>query len=125
MLHKQRGVSYIGIFLGIVVAAFALKLAVAIWPAYWDDRVIDKLIVENLSKASKGSTPSTFKNEFRKSLEMNNINDLKVDDIVKVTNTSGLAVKKEYEVRKPFMSNIELLMTFKKDFDQRSVAASE
>ena len=122
MLSKQKGVSYIGIFLAIVLAAFAMKLAVAIWPSYWDDRLVDKLIVDTLAKAPKGSTPSTFKNDLRKSLEMNRLDDLKVDDIVKVTNTAGLAVQKHYEVRKPFMSNIELLMTFKKDFDQRSIA---
>lgn len=125
MLHKQRGVSYIGIFLGIVVAAFAVKLAVAVWPAYWDDRIIDSQIKESLIGLSKGATPAQFKQDMARRLDMNNIRDVKIDDLMKVTNTSGLAVKKEYEVRKPFILNIELLMTFKKDFDQRSVATSE
>ena len=122
MLHKQKGVSYIGVFLGLVLAALAIKFAMAVWPSYWDDRLIDKMIVDTMLKASKDSTPSTYKTDLRKALEMNSINDLKVDDIVKVTNNGGLAVEKYYEVRKPFMSNIELLMTFKKDFDQRSIA---
>lgn len=116
MLYKQRGVSFIGIFLGIVVAAFAIKMAVAIWPAYWDDRIIDKLIVDTLAKSQKNVSVTAYKTELRKALEMNNISDLKVDDIVKVTHVAGLEVKKEYEIRRPFMANIELVMTFKKDF---------
>ena len=116
MLYKQRGVSFIGIFLAILVAVFAMKMAVAIWPAYWDDRIIDKEITNALVNAPKGTTPAKFKQDLARQLEMNNIRDLNINDIMKVTNTSGLAVNKEYEVRKPFIANIELVMTFKKDF---------
>lgn len=122
MKYRQRGASYLGIFAIIIAAAFAIKLAVAIWPAYWDDRIINKEINDALAALPKDATQSKFKQELSRRLEMNNIRDLKVDDIVQVTNTSGIAVKKEYEVRKPFISNIELMMTFKKDFDQRSIA---
>ncbi len=122
MKYRQRGASYLGIFALIIAAAFAIKLAVAIWPAYWDDRIINKEINDALAALPKDATQSKFKQELSRRLEMNNIRDLKVDDIVQVTNTSGIAVKKEYEVRKPFISNIELMMTFKKDFDQRSIA---
>lgn len=125
MLYKQRGVSYIGIFAVIVVAAFGVKMATALWPAYWDDRIIDSQITDSLSALSKGATPSQFKQDLTKRLDMNNVRDVKVDDLMKVTTASGLAVKKEYEVRKPFMFNIEMVVTFKKDFDQRSIATGE
>ena len=117
MMYKQKGVSFIGIFLVIVVAAFGLKLAVATWPAYWDDRIIDREIANAIASAPKGVTPTKFKQDLTRQLEMNNIRDLKVDDIMKVTNTNGIAVNKEYEIRKPFIANIELVMTFKKDFN--------
>lgn len=116
MKKNQLGASYIGIFLGVVVAAFAIKLAVALWPAYWNDRTINKLIVDTLAKTSNGATPTAFKNELRKALDMNAINDLKVDDIVTVTNTAGLEVKKEYEIRKQFIANIDVVANFKQDF---------
>lgn len=115
MLKKQLGASYIGIFLGVIVAAMAIKIAVALWPAYWDDRIINKLIVDTLQK-STGSTPTAFKNELGRALDMNNIRDLKVDDIVTVTNVAGLEVKKDYEIRKPFVFNVDLVATFKQDF---------
>lgn len=125
MLYKQKGTSYIGIFAIILVAALAAKMAVAIWPSYWDDRIINAQIKESLSSLSKGATPSQFKADMTRRLDMNNVRDVKIDDLMKVTNPSGLVVQKEYEVRKPFMFNIQLLMTFKKDFDQRSIATGE
>ena len=54
-------------------------------------------------------------------LEMNNIRDLHFKEIAHVFNESGLKVTKKYEVRKPFLSNIDLVLTFEKSFDKTSV----
>ncbi|MFC3903186.1 DUF4845 domain-containing protein [Acinetobacter marinus] len=124
-MKNQQGVSYLGIFFAIVLFALAIKIAVAVWPAYWDDRVINSQIEEALSSLPKDTTQNKFKQDLSQRLEMNNIRDLKVDDIMTVTNTAGLAVKKDYEVRKPFLMNIALVMTFQKDFDQRSASTGE
>ena len=53
--------------------------------------------------------------------EMNGIRDIKFKDIAQVMNTDGLQVKKDYEIRKPFLLNIDLVLKFEKSFDQRSV----
>ena len=42
-------------------------------------------------------------------------------EIAEVFNQSGLIVKKKYEVRKPFLLNIDLVLTFEKSFDKTSV----
>jgi len=52
---------------------------------------------------------------------MNNIRDVKFDDIATVSTQDGLQVTKKYEVRKNFMLNIDLVLTFEKSFDKRSV----
>lgn len=53
--------------------------------------------------------------------DMNGIRDINFKDIAQVTNTEGLQVKKDYEIRKPFLLNIDLVLKFEKSFDQRSV----
>lgn len=122
MRHRQRGASYLGIFFAIVLAAFAVKLAVALFPPFWDDRIINMAISEALTTLPKEATQRQFKEDLSKRLEMNNIRNLKVDDIVQVTNNNaGLAVNKSYEVREPFFANVELVMTFKQDFNQSSL----
>ncbi len=52
-------------------------------------------------------------------LSMNNIRDIKFADVAQVTNVDGLQVKTEYEIRKPFLLNIDIVMKFEKSFDSK------
>lgn len=121
MRKNQQGTSYIGILLGIIALAFMLKIIVAVWPLYWDDHAIDQQIVEQIKNSPADITPSKFSSEVGKRLEMNNIRDIKFDDIATVSTQDGLQVTKKYEVRKNFMLNIDIVLTFEKSFDKRSV----
>lgn len=121
MRKSQQGASYITILLVIMVFAFVAKAAVAIWPSYWDDRVINDQIEQLMQESSSDITPSKFENQMSQRLDMNNIRDLKFKDIATVSTENGLTVTKKYEVRTPFFMNIDLVQTFEKSFDQRSV----
>lgn len=121
MRKNQQGTSYIGILLGIIALAFMLKIIVAVWPLYWDDRAIDQQIVEQIKNSPADISPAKFSSEVGKRLEMNNIRDIKFDDIATVSTQDGLQVTKKYEVRKNFMLNIDIVLTFEKSFDKRSV----
>ncbi len=44
MRKSQLGTSYIAILFGVVLFAIAVKAAIAIWPAYWDDKLINNQI---------------------------------------------------------------------------------
>jgi hypothetical protein len=121
MRKNQKGASYIGILIAIVAFAFLAKIAIAVWGAYWDDRIIDSQIEELIKSSPLDTEPAKFKSQMSQRLEMNNIRELKFDDIAQVTNIAGLQVKKEYEIRKPFLFNIDLVLNFEKSFDQRSV----
>lgn len=121
MRKSQQGASYISILLGIVVFAFIVKATLALWPSYWDDRVIDNQIEQLMQESSADITPSKFESQMSQRLDMNNIRDIQFKDIATVSTDNGLTVTKKYEVRKPFFMNIDLVQTFEKSFDQRSV----
>lgn len=121
MRKAQTGASYISILLGVMAFAFMVKIILAIWPSYWDDRVINSQIEDLLKKSPSTITSSQFSSQMNQSLNMNNIRDLNFDDIARVSTEKGLEVTKRYEVRKPFLLNIDLVLTFEKSFDQRSV----
>ena len=121
-MHKnQQGASYIGILVAIIGFAFLAKIVIAVWAPYWDDRVIDGQIAELLQSSPKNISPSEFESKMGQRFEMNGIRDIKFKDIAQVMNTDGLQVKKDYEIRKPFLLNIDLVLKFEKSFDQRSV----
>ena len=121
MRKAQQGVSVIGVLLAVILFAIVAKAALAIWPAYWDDRVINKEIEDVLKNNPITMKSFEFESKMDQQLSMNNIRDLKIKDITQVQNAGGLEVKKKYEVRKPFLLNIDLVLTFEKDFDQRSI----
>ncbi len=99
------------------------KVAIAVWGPYFDDRMLDNQIEEQLLNGPKNLSPQKFIGEMDKRLSMNNIRDIKFADVAQVTNVDGLQVKKEYEIRKPFLLNIDIVMKFEKSFDQSSVQA--
>ncbi|WP_442767828.1 DUF4845 domain-containing protein [Acinetobacter bohemicus] len=121
MCKNQQGASYIGILVAIIGFAFLAKIVIAVWAPYWDDRVIDGQIAELLQNSPKNISPSEFESKIEQRFEMNGIRDIKFKDIAQVMNTDGLQVKKDYEIRKPFLLNIDLVLKFEKSFDQRSV----
>ena len=121
MRKAQQGTSYLAILFGVVIFAIAAKAVLAVWPAYWDDRVINNQITELMQQSSADITPQKFMTQMDQRLEMNNIRDLHFKEIAEVFNESDLIVKKKYEVRKPFLLNIDLVLTFEKSFDKTSV----
>ena len=122
-MRHQQGASYIAILIAIIGFAFMVKVAVAVWEPYFDDRMLDNQIEEQLLNGPKNLSPQKFIGEMDKRLSMNNIRGIKFADVAQVTNVDGLEVKKEYEIRKPFLLNIDIVMKFEKSFDQSSVQA--
>ena len=120
-MRHQQGASYIAILIAIIGFAFLAKIVIAVWAPYWDDRVIDGQIAELLQNSPKNISPSEFESKIEQRFDMNGIRDIKFKDIAQVMNTDGLQVKKDYEIRKPFLLNIDLVLKFEKSFDQRSV----
>ncbi|ENV37840.1 DUF4845 domain-containing protein [Acinetobacter venetianus] len=125
MRKSQQGASYIAVLFGVILFAIAVKAAVAIWPVYWDDKIIDTQIKGLLKDSPENISPTKFYNQMDQRLEMNNVREIHFKDIALVTYKNDLLVKKKYEVRKPFMFNVSLVMTFEKTFDQKSAKQAE
>ena len=120
MRKAQQGTSYLAILFGVVIFAIAVKAVLAVWPAYWDDKIIDSQIEGLLKDSPENITPTKFASQMDQRLDMNGVRDLRFKDVAQATYKDSLVVKKKYEVRKPFMLNISLVMPFEKTFDQKS-----
>jgi len=82
-MKHQQGASYIGILFAIVGFAFLAKVAIAVWGPYFDDRMVDNQIEELLKSSPANIAPEKFRQQMGQRLEMNNIRDLKFDEIAK------------------------------------------
>jgi uncharacterized protein (UPF0248 family) len=123
MRQSQQGASYIAILIAVVGFALLAKIAIAVSGPYLDDRTINQQVIELMQNSPKDITPSHFESQMAQRLLINNVSKIKFDDIATVKNDKGLIVKKAYEVRKPFLLNIDLVLKFEKNFDQSSVQA--
>ena len=121
-MRHQKGASYIAILFAVIGFAFMAKVLVAVWGPYLDDRLVDKQIEDQLQNGPKNLSPAKFVSEMDKRFNMNMI-DMKFVDIAQVTDVDGIQVKKDYEIRKPFLLNIDIVLKFEKSFDQSSVQA--
>lgn len=122
MRKSQRGASYSSILFAVIFFVLLAKFLVAVSGPYFDDRMIDSEISEVLKNSPSDTTPLKLNNQMNQRFSMNNL-DVKFEDIAKVTKDNQLVVKKNYEVRKPFFLNIDLVLKFEKNFDQSSVKA--
>ena len=52
-MRHQQGASYIAILIAIIGFAFMAKVAVAVWGPYFDDRMLDNQIEEQLLMGQK------------------------------------------------------------------------
>ncbi len=119
MIRSQRGMSIINLIVGIFLFTLILKLSFSLIPAYWDNHIINKQLTELLAQNTSVSQLTQKMNE---RLEMNDIRDLKFEDIAKISNLQDqVKVSTHYEVRKHLLSNIDLVLTFEKNFDQRTI----
>lgn len=119
MRNKQRGVSYIGIFFFIILLVVLIKIIISLWPAFWDDRIINQQIETELADVKANINAERLQQNLANRMERNNIRNVKLDQIVSVShNSMGIKVHKHYQVKKPFISNIEFLITFDKSFEQ-------
>lgn len=121
MRKNQQGASYIAILIAVIGFAFLVKIAIAVWGPYVDDRLIDTQIMELMQDSPANTSPEKFAQQMSQRLDMNGVRDINFKDIAQVTNIDGLQVKKDYEIRMPFLLNIDLVLKFEKSFDQRSV----
>lgn len=119
MLQLQRGASYTTFLMGVILFCFLLKIGTALWPPYFDDYMMSKQISELVSSSTKDTSISQFKSQLEQRFSMNNIYDIKMEQLGKATQTgNGIVFEKHYEVRKDFLLNIDFVITFEKKFDK-------
>ena len=123
MRKSQQGTSYVSILLIIVCVVVFGKILVAVWTPYLDDRMLNNEIAEVIRSSPPNVTAAQFKQKLSQRLSMNNVKDIDPEKVINVTTYPSLVVKKNYEVRKPFLLNIDLVLKFEKYFDQSSVQA--
>ena len=114
-LHKkQQGVTMITIALGLVLLAFFVLIAVTLFPVYMENFNVSS----HVSKLSQdANTKEMTRDEVRKTLlrrfGIDDVKNVNRDDItISEVEGGGYEIDVEYEVRKEFLGNVDLIIYF-------------
>lgn len=115
MRRWQRGMSYIGLLTLLGIFGVAIKVGATVGPAYYDNYTIDKIII-SLFRDGRANSIEDFKRGLSDRFQINNIRDKTPDDFQYTFEDKKLTVLVDYEVRKPFMGNVDVVVHFQKTY---------
>lgn len=123
-IRKQKGMSFFGWLAVLVLAAFFASAAFKLIPHYMDNKALEKAIMaveEDKSVGDKIITVADFYSHISKSMQVNSIRDLNMDDVLTVTkNNNDFIAHLKYEKREPLIKNIDLVVSFDKEYRVRT-----
>ncbi len=117
MRNRQRGMSYLAVLALIAVVGGLIKVLVVVAPPYLDFFYIDKNIKAVFRETSVEKLDiKGIKNSLATRFQVNGIRDKTPDDFEYDKDGDDLIIALDYEVRRPMLLNIDVVMKFKKTY---------
>ena len=116
--HSQRGAGLFTTLIFLALLGLAALTAVKLVPVYMEYSTVKKelqTVAESLG--NKKASPREVWRRLAKRLDVNNINDISEQDLIVETVDGERRMRIEYEVIRPFLGNIDFLVTFKAEVD--------
>ena len=121
LARSQKGMGLLGWLILLSVVAFFASVAFKIFPHYMDNMALEKAIMSvETDKALGVTNVHDFRMHIVKSMQVNSIRDLNLDDAmdVKIENNE-FRVHLKYEKREPIIQNLDLVARFDKEYRVR------
>ncbi|MBA2690144.1 MAG: DUF4845 domain-containing protein [Burkholderiales bacterium] len=109
----QRGIGAVGFILALVIAVFAVIVAIRLVPAYLEYFTIKRALVNTAqSPESKNATVPNLRKAFERRAEVDNIKAISASD-VDITQEGGNPVlSANYSVKVPLFANVSACIDF-------------
>ncbi len=121
-MHKQRGMTFIGLVLMIAAIVFVAVIGLKLTPAYLEyfsvKSVINKITHQpNFASMSKAQIVDAF----NKGADVDNIKVIYGDDLIVFQSKTGMpVVTADYQVTVPLFANISVLLKFLVSSDSKA-----
>ena len=95
------------------IAVFFVLIGVKMVPTYLENYSIKQVLanMEN-DRTVRKMSPNQMRESFFKRLKINGVYEFEKDDLKVESTKGGIEVKVDYEVRKPILGNVSVLMEF-------------
>ena len=118
MRASQRGMSYWSVLFGVGLFGLIIKVASTIGPVYLDYYTLDKMLKAKFRDPQVDAFElKQFSNELSAQMDRNNMRDRKLEDLMVIRREGNKTIiELDYEERKNFMSNLDVVAHFKKSY---------
>lgn len=123
LFTKQRGITFIGLIIVLAIVGFFAVIAIQIFPAYSEYASV-KNIIESIAKNADFDSLSdeSIRSSFDRGATIGYVSVITGKDLVIENNINGKkVVVAEYQVVKPVVGNVSILMNFKASSDQSNL----
>jgi len=112
-IRKQNGLTLIGFAMVLVLVVFFAYVGMRIIPLYLEyNAVVSTLNQLQKTPGAKSMSPAKLKQNITNSLWVSySANNVKREHI-KISRSNGVLVRIAYEVRRPLLGNIDLILSF-------------
>ena len=119
--NRQDGFSTIGIMMAILIGFFAITVLIRIVPVYIDNFTLSQVIgaLGEREGARRVETERDVREYLKKRVQMEDLEGVNVSEMDINYGDQLLTVDYEYEVRTPFMGNIDAVITFEHHHEMR------
>ena len=119
---QQQGFSMLAIMLFIALGVFLLTVVIRVVPAYINDFTLNRIIstMEESRPYEEAETVGDVRELLRKRVQMENIDGVDVSEIEMERDGEHLLIQFSYEVRSPFMANIDTVIQFDHQHELRT-----
>ena len=119
--RQQQGLSMPAIMLFIVIGVFLLTVVVRVVPAYINDFMLNQIIsqMEESRPYQQAENVGDVRELLRKRVQMENIDGVDVREMKMERDENILTIGFSYEVRSPFMGNIDTVIQFNHQHELR------
>ncbi|WP_298634419.1 DUF4845 domain-containing protein [uncultured Umboniibacter sp.] len=115
MQRFQRGMSFYGMCLVIVIAVFFGMLAVKLGPYYLDNTLLVSSVQKVFDSRTEDTTLSEFREGISKAMVIDNISPQARNALVIAREDEILVVTANYEVRIDLFYNIDVVLSFENE----------
>jgi hypothetical protein len=115
MRRGQQGLTLIGFVVVLVVLGCVAYIAMRLIPAYTEYySVVSALKAVAQDPGMSTADEYTIRNQFSRRFNISYIESISSKDVKIIRNSDGMKLSVDYEVRKPVVSNIDLIAHFEK-----------
>ena len=118
MLRKnEKGATFISLVIVLSIIGVITLSVLTVFPVYMENLAVKKSVeaIEN-DPQLKSMSPGKMRSLFEKKLDMNQVTSVRAKDAKIGRGITDISFKVEYEVRKEYIGNIDVVMSFSDGF---------